>query len=1331
MSIVSRHEKNIPVSLAQAGMWVKQKVSPADLSFILAEAIEIHGPVDAECFCRSLYRLTEEAGVTRSNICELDGKPHQIIRATHVGAFEVLDFSDKKDPRADADAWMQAELRRTLDLAKDNLWASALLKLSADHWIWYHRAHHILMDGFSGGILARRMAEIYSAFVEGQTLEFCDLGSPQELLDQEKIYRESTHFQKDRAYWSEQLKALPPPVTLAKRKVEPSGGLLRHTTTLDRAKVKSLQQMSRSLGGSVPQAMIALVAAYYARATDCEELTMITMVTARLSQITRRIPGMMANAVPLRFKIAPDLTLRDLMKQVSQQMTRALRYQRYRYEDMRRDLGLVRPDAQIAWLGVNIEPFDYDLRFGGHPTTVHNLSNGTMTDFTIFAYDRGDNGDLRIDFDANPALYSAEELADHEARFMRLMAAAIAAPDQPLRDISLLSDLERETVLTQWNDTQRTVPDQTWPELFRQQAMRSPNAVAVSFEGGALTYAELDAASDHLAGYLLDRGVLPGMLVAVAVPRSERMVVALLAVMKAGAAYLPLDPADPSSRVEMILDDARPAAVITTEDVAVNLPGSGLNLVFLDKPLSRTSDVMPQGPNRDDTAYIIFTSGSTGRPKGVQIPHGALVNFLFAMQDLLKLSENDRLLAVTTISFDIAALELYLPLLAGARSVIAQRSTVRDPLALCRMIKAEGITVMQATPSLWRALLADHHDALQGLRSLVGGEALPSDLAHKMAGLGHPVLNVYGPTETTVWSTAMPLVGHDLDTSPIGRPIWNTRVYVLDRNGQPVPPGFIGELYIGGAGVAQGYLNRPDLTEERFLPDPFVGGGERIYRTGDLARWRNDGALEYMGRNDHQIKIRGFRVEPGEIETVLTAMPEILEAVVILRQDDERDKRLVAYLVAEKGVEIETADLSRRLSLVLPSHMIPAAYVVLDAIPLNGNGKTDRHALPKPQWDVSEGYIAPTTETEKWLAELWSKLLGVEKVGIHDSFFALGGDSLAAVGMISAMRGRMKGEIPLSSVFENPTIAALASQLDQASAGNTLVEPVLTIRSKGSRPPLFCIHPVLGLGWGFFTLAKYLGDDAPIYALQSDGLRGTTDLPNSIEDMASLYIERVRKIQPHGPYHFLGWSLGGLIAHEMTRQLRDSNEIVSFLGVLDSYPFKVQGSGKANNVEQDDASRARAALGFLGFDENAAGENPSLSDLGDFVFRMFDSENHALLEQVRHYDPEFIARAQTTILYNLELAQRFVPGWIDVDMHFFNAEQKTGGASIRNILNYDAEAWLPHVDGRIYVRNLNCSHHDMLNADMASEISAAVQAEILREFLVLRQPNHKNLLRMA
>ncbi|MGV2073134.1 MULTISPECIES: non-ribosomal peptide synthetase [Rhizobium/Agrobacterium group] len=1321
MSFVGRHEQVFPVSLAQAGLWVKQKVAPADLSFVLAESIEIHGPVHPGLFCQALRRLSDDVAVTRSRIKEIEGQPHQVVMAAYCGVFDVIDFSGADNPGASAMDWMRKQMSKPLDLANDNLWGSSLLKLGATEWVWYHWAHHIIMDGFSGGLLARRLADIYSALAQGNQPEPYDCGSPQELLELERTYRDSVHFQRDKAYWSEQMKGLPEPVTLMKKKGEPSGGLLRHTTVIDRQTVKALAEISRGFGASVPQALIALVAAYYAKATDCEELTMVTMVTARISQTMRRIPGMTANAVPLRFSITPDLSWRELTGQVSQQMSRALRYQRYRYEDIRRDLGMVRQDAQIAWLGVNIEPFDYDLRFDGQPTTVHNLSNGTMTDFTIFAYDRGDNGDLRIDFDANPALYTLEELADHEARFTRMLREILATPEQPLRDFSLLSKWERQEILTDWNDTSHKLPDQTWPELFRAQAARTPDAVALSFGGRQMTYGELDAASDHLAGYLMEKGAVPGSLVAVAVPRSENMVVALLAVLKSGAAYLPLDPADPASRVAMILEDAQPACVITTEEVAGNLPDATDNLIFLDKPLERQGRDLPKGPSLTDTAYIIFTSGSTGRPKGVEIPHRGLMNFLLSMQDLLKLDSEDRLLAVTTISFDIAALELYLPLLAGARTVIALRSEVRDPAVLHGLIRSAGITIMQATPSLWRALLADHHEGLTGLRSLVGGEALPADLAHKMARLGHPVLNVYGPTETTIWSTNMPLLGSDLDSAPIGRPIWNTRVYVLDRHCQPVPPGFIGELYIGGAGVAKGYLNRPDLTAEKFMADPFAGEGERIYRTGDLVRWRRDGVLDYLGRNDHQIKIRGFRVEPGEIEAALSALPQVREAVVILRDDPGREKRLVAYVVPREGAvgevaSLDAADLSERLGKVLPVHMIPAAYVVLDAIPLNSNGKTDRHALPVPQWTVTEGIALPGTDAEKRLAALWCEILGLEQIGIHDSFFVLGGDSLAAAGMISAVRSRLKGEIPLGAVFETPTIAALAVHLDEASSGSPLIEPVLAIRAKGERPPLFCIHPVLGLGWSFFSLAQHLSEDVPVYALQSDGLHDLAALPRSIEDMAALYVQRIRKIQPQGPYHLLGWSLGGLIAHEMTRQLQAEGQAIAFLGMMDSYHFKPAAQ------LQDDATLARAALGFLGFDEKAAGDKPSLAELGDFVLKMFDTDNHVLLEQVHQFDPDFVERAKATILHNLEIAQRFTPGKIDADVHFFRAEPSAGSDALNTILNYDAETWLPHVGGRVYLRDMTCNHHDMLNMEPASHISAVVQAELLREFLVLRRP---------
>ncbi|MGL3607338.1 amino acid adenylation domain-containing protein [Rhizobium sp. G187] len=1305
-----------PLSSPQAGMWLKEKISGHGWSFMLAEAIEIVGDLDPTLFFVSLRQLSEELEATRTRIREVEGQPEQVFLPSYPGEFPLIDLSGRADPSGAAEAWMQTELQRPLDLASDDLWRCALLRLGSDQWIWYNSAHHILFDGFSGGLIAHRVAEIYSGLKQGRSMPVTPFGTTDDLRDQELAYRGSVHFERDRRYWMEQLSGLPDPVTLARRKVEPVGGLLRHSVEMDRARIDALEALGRTAGGSLPQTLIALVATYYARATDVEDLTILTMVTARISSEMRRIPGMVANAVPLRFSFRPETTLADVVKQAAQQMARALRYQRYRYEDMRRDLGQSHREEQIAWLGVNIEPFNYGFDFDGLPANARNLSNGTMTDLTIFAYDRGDGSAVRFDFDANPGLYSREELVEHQQRFVSMIDGLIDQPGRLVATQSLLLPEERERVLVQWNATGRPIEQVSWPELFRRQAERSPHATAVIFGDHALSYVEVDRASDDWARHLIAEGIRAGDLVAIALPRSEAMPVMLLAVLKAGAAYLPLDPSDHSDRLGAILKEAMPRAVITTTELEDEIELGDVPRIFADHPplVSEADLPAPAGPQ--DTAYVIFTSGSTGRPKGVEIAHRGLTNFLVSLQDIVGLKPLDRLLAVTTLAFDIAVLELFLPLLSGATVVIAKRDTVRDPVALRRLISREGITVLQATPSLWRALLQDGTTGIEGLRPLVGGEALSPDLAHSMARLGHPVLNLYGPTETTIWSTVMSLSGSDLAAPAIGRPIWNTELYVVDRHGQPVPPGFVGELLIGGMGVAKGYLNRPELTEERFIPDPFSGRG-RLYRTGDLVRWRADGNLEYLGRNDFQIKIRGFRIEPGEIETALVSEEGIAEAVVVLREDPGVDKRLVAYLVRDPGSDaFDPKAISRRLAAVLPSHMVPAAYVELAAMPLNSNGKIDRKALPAPEWRAkSDDVVLPRNDTERKLAELWCEVLGLETVGIHDDFFALGGDSLAAAGMISALRGKISGEIPLAAVFETPTIAALAERLEVAEEPHSLMQPFLPIKATGDRAPLFCIHPLLGLGWGFFALGQHVGEDVPIYALQSDGLTDPAAAPASIEETARRYLERIRARQPHGPYHIIGWSLGGLIAHEIARLLRKDGEAIAFLGMLDSYTFRPGGAALGEKV------LAEAAMAFLGVSIEDAEGIETLQALGDFAVDRFYQENSGYLAYTGLDDPRLVDRARQVILENFHMAGRFVPGHLDADLHFFRAGRVMAAPATRLVIDYDVEAWLPHIGGRIYLRTLDCGHDDMLNPAPAAEIGAVIQAELLREILVLRR----------
>ncbi|MFD1746887.1 amino acid adenylation domain-containing protein [Rhizobium helianthi] len=1309
-----RREKLLPgasykaLTAAQKGLWLKQKFSSSDTLFDIAESIEIHGPIDADVFLRSLELLSAETEGARMELVEVGHAPQFLIRERREQPFETLDFSTWPNPRDAAYEWMNGEIRKGDD---HSLWNSTLLRLSDDHWVWFHRAHHVAMDGFCGFLLAHRLSQIYTALKRNEPVPPSELGTIQESLEVEEQYKNSPSFERDRAYWMSQLQGISSPVTLAKRQGPMTGGFLRHRGKLPREQVQKLSALGKQIGCTLPQCLIALVGAYYARATDCEELTMATMVTARTSPAMRRLPVMMANGVPLRFKIGSDVSWLDLTKQVAQQMMRALRYQRYRYEDMRRDLGMNKQEDQLVRLGVNIEPFNYDLRFDGHPTTAHNLSNGTMSDFTIFAYDRGTDQDVELDFDANPGLYTLDELKQHETRFRRVLDVILASPEMPIPAISLLAPEEKHRIVHVWNQTQQAVTGQSWIELFQKQVCRNPDALAARFEDRSASYFDLDCLSDRWAAVLRQEGISRGDLVAVAVPRSMRMLVAMLAVHKAGAAYLPVDPEDPVHRLGLIFEDAKPAAVMTTAEAAGKLPGSAALKLLMDEPLPEirgpVASVMPSG---DDTAYVIFTSGSTGRPKGVEISHLSLLNFLQAMQGLVPLDEGDKIAAVTTVAFDIAALELFLPLTSGAATVIVKRDVVKDPARLVGLIEREGISVMQATPSLWRSLAHEFAGRLKGLRSLVGGEALPADLARKMALMGHPVLNVYGPTETTVWSTCMALGGYDLQSTPIGRPILNTQVYVLDRHMQPVPVGMPGELYIGGLGVAKGYLHRPDLTAERFLLNPFTQDGSRIYKTGDLVQWRDDGVLEYIGRNDDQVKIRGFRVELREIETVIAGLEGVREVVVVAKPDSSQRMRILAYIVTDDEPALTTKAMQHRLADLLPAHMIPSEFVVLDALPLNTNGKIDRKALPEPRETARQEAVLPTTDLEKRIAKIWCDVLGLQTVGIHDNFFELGGDSLSAAVMISALREADLPEVPIAALLDSLTIARLAQVLNKQLDVNYF-QPLLRLREGGGEAPLFCIHPGVGFGWKFAALSMSLNPDVPIYGLQSDAYSEAGLAPDeTIESMARRYVDRIREVQPVGPYRLLGWSMGGLVAHEMTRVLSLQGHSVSYLGMLDSYPF----TNTKIDVEERQGFLVQQALAFLGHDAMVLGSNPTLDQLETFLLDQWEFHGNAFERELKRNNPEIFARVRSAIVQHLEMSNRFKPGQVDVDIHMFQA-RTMASPRLKEVLRYDPTAWQEHTNGYVEIIQIDAGHADMLEDVPAKEIGALVSDQLTQK----------------
>ena len=698
-------------------------------------------------------------------------------------------------------------------------------------------------------------------------------------------------------------------------------------------------------------------------------------------------------------------------------------------------------------------------------------------------------------------------------------------------------------------------------QLFEKQVAVSGQAVALIHEGESLTYADLNARANRLGHFLRAQGVGPDRLAAIYLERSAAMVVALLAILKAGGAYVPLDPMYPPERLAHMLEDAAPCVVLTQAKLQAQLPPTSAMVIAVD---SHRDDIA--SPNVSDLdaevadltpqhlAYVIYTSGSTGRPKGVMIEHAAVVNFLRSMRKRPGIEATDRLLAVTTIAFDIAALEIYLPLVAGARVVLADASDAADADSLARLLETHDITVMQATPATWKLLLRGGWKGCKTLKVLCGGEALGTDLAEKLLARVASVWNMYGPTETTIWSCARRIsrVERPQHTEPIGGPINETRVHILDEHLRPVPPGAAGEIYIGGAGVARGYLNRAELTAERFVPDPFAAEPRaRMYRTGDLGRMRQDGAIDFLGRTDHQVKIRGYRIELGEIEAQLARHADVREAAVVAWENEQDEKRLVAYLVPRNPSAPPTVERIRELlGGMLPAYMVPSAFVALERFPLTPNGKLDRRALPPPDAasQLRRSYAAPRGSVEAALAGIWQALLRVERVGRDDNFFELGGYSMLALDLRTRIESELGVAVSLSALIEAPTVALLA----QLVAADGQRDSLVLIREGEGGPPVFLVHDGDGETLLYRNLALRLNRRHAVYGLNPRALPGVPMAHTRIGDMATYYIGKIRSVQPHGPYLLGGMCAGGVIAYEMALQLQAQSERAGLVALLDA-----------------------------------------------------------------------------------------------------------------------------------------------------------------------------------
>ncbi|MEC1876573.1 MULTISPECIES: non-ribosomal peptide synthetase DhbF [Bacillus] len=1039
--------KDLQYSLtgAQTGIWFAQQLDPDNPIYNTAEYIEINGPVNIALFEEALRHVIKEAESLHVRFGENMDGPWQMINPSPDVQLHVIDVSSEPDPEKTALNWMKADLAKPVDLGYDPLFNEALFIAGPDRFFWYQRIHHIAIDGFGFSLIAQRVASTYTALIKGQTAKSRSFGSLQAILEEDTDYRGSEQYEKDRQFWLDRFADAPEVVSLADRAPRTSNSFLRHTAYLPPSDVNALKEAARYFSGSWHEVMIAVSAVYVHRMTGSEDVVLGLPMMGRIGSASLNVPAMVMNLLPLRLTVSSSMSFSELIQQISREIRSIRRHHKYRHEELRRDLKLIGENHRLFGPQINLMPFDYGLDFAGARGTTHNLSAGPVDDLSINVYDRTDGSGLRIDVDANPEVYSESDIKLHQQRILQLLQTASAGEDMLIGQMELLLPEEKEKVISKWNETEKSEKLVSLQDMFEKQAVLTPERIALMCDDIQVNYRKLNEEANRLARLLIEKGIGPEQFVALALPRSPEMVASMLGVLKTGAAYLPLDPEFPADRISYMLEDAKPSCIITTEEIAASLPDNlAVPELVLDQAVTQEiiKRYSPENPDvsvsLDHPAYIIYTSGSTGRPKGVVVTQKSLSNFLLSMKEAFSLGEEDRLLAVTTVAFDISALELYLPLISGAQIVIARKETIREPHALAQIIENFDINIMQATPTLWHALVTSEPEKLRGLRVLVGGEALPSGLLQALQDLHCSVTNLYGPTETTIWSAAAFLEEGLKGVPPIGKPIWNTQVYVLDNGLQPVPPGVVGELYIAGTGLARGYFHRPDLTAERFVADPYGPPGTRMYRTGDQARWRADGSLDYIGRADHQIKIRGFRIELGEIDAVLANHPHIEQAAVVVREDQPGDKRLAAYVVADAA--IDTAELRRYMGASLPDYMVPAAFVEMDELPLTPNGKLDRNALPAPDFSTSVSDRAPRTPQEEILCDLFAEVLGLARVGIDDSFFELGGHSLLAARLMSRIREVMGAELGIAKLFDEPTVAGLAAHLDLAQSARPALQ---------------------------------------------------------------------------------------------------------------------------------------------------------------------------------------------------------------------------------------------------------------------------------------------------
>ncbi|MBP5972479.1 amino acid adenylation domain-containing protein [Brasilonema sp. CT11] len=1154
---------DLPLSYAQQRLWFLDQLEPNSASYNIPIALRLQGTLQVPALEQSLQEIIARHEALRTNFIIVEEQPTQIVQTATTWTLSVVDLKHLPTTEQEIATQQLAQQQaiQPFDLANQALVRAKLVVLSETEHRLFVCMHHIASDAWSIGVFVQELAALYNAYSQGQPLPLTPL--PIQYADfaiWQRHWLQGEVLQTQLSYWQQQLASAPAllslPTDRPRRAVQTFNGAYQKFA-LSQKLTSGLTQLSQQQGVTLFMTLLAAFDTLLYRYTGIEDILVGTPIANRNRSEIEGLIGFFVNTLVLRTDVSGNPSFSELLVRVREMALLAYAHQDLPFEMLVEALQPERnlshtplfqvmfvlhntPMSEVEFAGLSVSPLVGERTTAKFDLTLA-MENTSIGLVGVWEY----NTDL---FDER----TIERMTGH---FQTLLEGIVANPKERISQLPLLTDPEQQQLLVEWNDTQADYPvDKCIHQLFESQVERTPDAVAVVFENQQLTYRQLNGRANQLAHYLQSLGVGADVLVGLCVERSIEMVVGLLGILKAGGAYVPLDPQYPQERLSFMLEDAQLSLLLTQQQLLERLPKDKVHLVYLDTDAQKFAQAN-EIPNASQVkpsnlAYVLYTSGSTGKPKAVAIEHHSPVALVSWAQAVFTPEQLAGVLASTSICFDLSVFELFVPLSLGGKVILAENA-----LHLSTITTANQVTLINTVPCAMAELIRENNLPQQVCTVNLAGEPLQNQLVQQI--YQHRkierVFNLYGPSEDTTYST-FSLIEKGTSSSPtIGRPIANTQIYILDTYLQPVPIGVPGELHIGGAGLARGYLNRPELTQVKFIPNPFsTDPHSRLYKTGDLARYLSDGNIEYIGRIDNQVKIRGFRIELGEIEAALSQHGDVQASCVIAREDTPGDKRLVAYVVPQKEVTPTISELRQFLKDKLPEYMVPSAFVILESLPLTPNGKVDRLSLPVPSHrSASNTFVSPRNTVELQLAEIWSKVLKVDKVGVQDNFFDLGGHSLLATYLMARIKQQLLKDVPLVTFFQNPTIEQLATILQQDSL-SSCYSPLVAIQPNGSKLPFFCLPGAGGYPFYLYNLARYLGPDQPFYSFQANNLDGGLQAITRVEDIADHYIQAIQTVQPQGPYFLGGHSFGGKVAFEMAQQLLHQGHEVGLVAIFDT-----------------------------------------------------------------------------------------------------------------------------------------------------------------------------------